>query len=92
MIDATYILKKHRVYLCICGEKPHRPLQASDTRARPFPIPCDWCGSDLSDCQYEIVDDGVYFREMMARKSRKKRWLKMALWTVSSWFFGRGGQ
>jgi len=62
MQDATYILKKHRVYRCEhCGAECCRPLQASDTRARPFPVPCERCGKDLRTSPYEIVDSRLYF-------------------------------
>jgi hypothetical protein len=73
MRDATYKLGKHRVYQCVCGAKPCRPLQAEDTRARPFPTPCEYCGGDLIDMPCEITDTNLYARDLISEATRRGR-------------------
>lgn len=64
MKGATYILGKHRVYVCPqCGGRCHRPLQAADTICRPFPKPCDVCDTELSDVRFVVVDSLLDTRE-----------------------------
>lgn len=65
MKDATYILRKMRVYTCPdCGGECYRPLQASDTNYRPFPKPCDRCDRDFSKDTYRIEDMNLAFRTL----------------------------
>lgn len=68
MCNATDRLKKHRVYECLCGAKPCRPLQASDTVVRPYPKPCDHCGRSLVGRPFMIEDLKVGLREALADK------------------------
>jgi hypothetical protein len=72
MRDATYQLGKHRVYACPCGAMPHRPLQAEDTVARPYPKPCDSCGRNLAGRPFSIEDMNLWTRKMMAASKKKK--------------------
>ncbi len=57
-------LGKCRVYNCVCGVRPHRPLRAEDTVAQPFPKPCDRCGRSLVDRPYVIEDLAVCLRDI----------------------------
>ncbi len=72
MRNATYRLGKHRVYACVCGGKPHRPLRAADTIARPFPKPCDRCGRSLAGKPFAIEDDGVWIQEAMDKARERE--------------------
>lgn len=68
MKDATYILRKHRVYICpVCGGECHRPLQAADTEYRPFPKPCECCDQPLDSVLYRVVDTNIEFRDLGQR-------------------------
>ncbi len=64
MKDTTSKMGKHRVYNCVCGARPHRPLRADDTVAQPFPKPCDRCDRSLVGRPFMIEDMGVYMREI----------------------------
>ena len=68
MRDATSQLGKHRIYQCVCGAKPCRPLQAEDTKVRPYPKPCDVCGESLLGRPFVIEDTTVWFRGIQKEK------------------------